>query len=92
MKHLFFSYVNFFLSTHANTNLPKRRFSQRNAPGTTYNHLYKNSNYLILYTHTNIHHDSTFALNGMRFEVIYIYIYMIHVKLKIFIHLLPILN
>ena len=40
---------------------------------STYNHLYKNSSHLILYTNNDIHHDSIFALN-------YIYLHLIFIQ------------
>ena len=53
----------------------------------TYNHLYTNSNYLILYIHTNIHHDSIITLNYIHSHSIPTYVHKIHVELKIFLHL-----
>ena len=49
-----------------------------------YNHLYKNSNHLILYTHTDIHHDSIFVLNYIYFHLIYISTHTIHAEFKIY--------
>ena len=59
---------------------------------STYNHLYKNTNQLIWYTHMNYHHDSIFALNYIHFHPIYVYTHAIHVELKISFHLPLILN
>ena len=54
-------------------------------PYYTHNHIKsslqdKNSIHLILYTHTDIHHNSIFALN--HFHFIYIYTHTINVELK----------
>ena len=43
-------------------------------------HLYKNSNHLILCTHTEIHHYSIFALNYIHFHSIYIYTHAVHAE------------
>ena len=43
-------------------------------------------NDLILYTYTNIHHDSIYALNYIYFHSIPIYIDKIHAELKILFH------
>ena len=59
---------------------------------STYNHFYKNPNHLILYTYTDIHHDSIFALNYIHFYSIHIYTHATHAKLKILFHLPPTLN
>ena len=50
---------------------------------STYNYLNKNPNHLIFYTHTNIHHDSIFALNQIPFYSTYIYTQTTHSELKI---------
>ena len=47
-------------------------------------HLYKNSNRLILHTHTSINYDSIFALDYIYFHLIYIYTCMIDAELKMF--------
>ena len=54
-----------------------------------YNHLYKNPNYIILYTHTDIHHGSIFALDYILFHLINIYTPTIHAELKILFYLPP---
>ena len=43
---------------HASINTHNHTFKDSN-----YNHLYKNSIHLVIYTHTNIHRDFSFALN-----------------------------
>ena len=48
-----------------------------------YNHFKKNPNYLILCTHTDIHHYPSFALNYMEFHLIHICISMIHAELRV---------
>ena len=53
----------------------------------THHYIYKNSNHVILYTHTNIHHDSIFALNCVVIHSIFIYAHAIHAKLKTSFHL-----
>ena len=53
---------------------------------------HNNPNNLILYTHTDIHHDSIFALNYIRFHLIHIYTQTIHVELKTLFHLPSKLN
>ena len=40
---------------------------------STCNHRYKNCHHLILYTHTNIHHDSIFASNCIHFHSMQIF-------------------
>ena len=60
--------------------------------GFIYNHIYKKSNSLILYAHTNIHHDSIFALNHKQFHSTYNYTHTIHAELKTLFNLLFILN
>ena len=60
--------------------------------GFTYNHIYKKSNSLILYAHTNIHHHSIFALNHKQFHSTYNYTHTIHAELKTLFNLLFILN
>ena len=59
---------------------------------SSYNHLCKNSNNLILYNRIDIHHDSKFPLNYIHFHSIHIYIYTIHVELKTLFHLPVTLN
>ena len=54
---------------------------------STYNHLYKNSNHLVLYTYTNIDHDVIFILLYMHFHSNYIYTHTINDELKILFHL-----
>ena len=51
------------------------------------NHFYKNPNHLIFCTYTNVHHDSSFALNCMHLQLIHICIDMIHTELKILFRL-----
>ena len=50
---------------------------------STYNHVYKNSSHIILYNHTDINHDSIFALNYMHFHSIHIQTGTTHSDLKI---------
>ena len=59
---------------------------------STNDHLHKNSNHVILYTHLDIHRGSIFALNYMYFYSMYIYPHTIHPELKILFHLPSTLN
>ena len=118
IRQLFFSYVNFLISSevsvafnilffHANGNLSNISFSHEQFSRSKYLsilhaqctltttrtrithtiNLYKNSNNLILYIRTAIHHESIFALIYIHFYSVHIYIHPIHAELKILFHI-----
>ena len=56
--------------------------TQSHVPGF-HTQSFSQNDYLILYTHTNIHSDSIFALNYIHFYSIHVYTCPIHVEMKI---------
>ena len=91
-------------SSHGSTNLPNQCFiawtvlsiSQLYVLGfhifKRFSYVFMNSNYLILFAHTNIHHDFIFALNYIHFYSVHSYTHTIHVELKILFQINPTLN
>ena len=86
-----FLYDQFLISKHLSI-LHVLLDSQPHVQGFHIFHLYKNFNHLILYTHTNIHHELIFALNYIHFHLIHIPTHSIHAEPKILFHLLLTLN
>ena len=86
-----FIHENFLVSRYSSIYMPYYTHTHM-YKDSSYNHLCKSSNHLILYTRTDIHHDSILTLNYTHFHSIRIYTHTIHLELKIFFHFPQTLN